>query len=341
MARLAAEDASLTEALCNAPARTCQQMIEQHPALHNEWQQYLDRFGDRCMEELKLETPTLRDDPTPLLRAVGRTARRDRAGNQRPAARPDALRRQAESKAEQALRGKPMRRLIFRRVVRAARQRVQTRENLRFERTRVFGRVRRILVELGRRLYAEGKLDAPADVFYLEMDELLGFVEGHATTTDLRELAATRQHEFAQHQRAPAPADRFHTHGAVHIGNSFAGAELADETEPAATWTGVGCASGVVRGRARIIHDPTNVQLNGDEILVAEHTDPGWVILFPAARGVLVERGSLLSHSAIVAREMGVPTIVGLAGITRAIEDGQWLEMDGAAGTVRRADVEA
>jgi pyruvate,water dikinase len=56
---------------------------------------------------------------------------------------------------------------------------------------------------------------------------------------------------------------------------------------------------------------------------------------------VLVERGSLLSHSAIVAREMGVPTIVGLAGITRAIEDGQWLEMDGAAGTVRRADVEA
>ena len=71
------------------------------------------------------------------------------------------------------------------------------------------------------------------------------------------------------------------------------------------------------------------------EILVAERTDPGWVPLFPAASGLLVERGSVLSHSAIVAREMGLPTIVGIAGLTAAVADGAEIEMDGAAGTVR------
>jgi pyruvate,water dikinase len=275
------------------------------------------------------------------LRALGRTARQQGQSSQRSAHQPDALRQQAEAKAERALRRKPIRRFLFRRVLNAARQRVQTRENLRFERTRVFGRVRRILVELGRRLYGEQILDSPSDVFYLELHELLGFVEGHATTTNLRDLAATRQREFAQHRKASTPADRFHTYGAVHVGHSFAGAQPIEADDTPATWRGTGCASGVVRGKARIIHDPTTVELNGDEILVAEHTDPGWVILFPAARGVLVERGSLLSHSAIVAREMGVPTIVGLPGITRAVEDGQWLEMDGAAGTVRRVDDES
>jgi pyruvate,water dikinase len=77
--------------------------------------------------------------------------------------------------------------------------------------------------------------------------------------------------------------------------------------------------------------------LNG-EILVAERTDPGWVMLFPSASGLLVERGSLLSHSAIVAREMGIPSIVSIAGVTRWLKDGDWVELDGSSGVVRRVE---
>ena len=67
-------------------------------------------------------------------------------------------------------------------------------------------------------------------------------------------------------------------------------------------------------------------------------TDPGWIMLFPSAAGLLVERGSLLSHSAIVAREMGIPAIVSIAGVTRWLKDGDWVELDGGSGVVKKIE---
>src|SRR5439155_26365960 len=99
---------------------------------------------------------------------------------------------------------------------------------------------------------------------------------------------------------------------------------------------GLGCSPGVVRGRVRVVTDPTAADLEAGTILVAEHTDPGWIMVFPSALGVLVERGSLLSHAAIVARELGIPAIVSVPGLTRWLRDGDWVEMDGATGTIRR-----
>ena len=89
-----------------------------------------------------------------------------------------------------------------------------------------------------------------------------------------------------------------------------------------------------MRGAVRVIRDPRAVALAPGDIIVAERTDPGWVMIFPAAAGLLVERGSLLSHSAIVARELGLPTIVSLPGLTTWLKDGDWVEMDGATGVV-------
>ena len=72
------------------------------------------------------------------------------------------------------------------------------------------------------------------------------------------------------------------------------------------------------------------------EILVARQTDPGWVVLFTGAAGLIVERGSLLSHSAIVARELGIPAVVAVPGVTAWLADGDEVEVDGAHGIVRR-----
>ncbi|MEM9253723.1 MAG: PEP-utilizing enzyme, partial [Planctomycetota bacterium] len=102
--------------------------------------------------------------------------------------------------------------------------------------------------------------------------------------------------------------------------------------------TGIGCCPGVVRGRARVIRDPRGVQLDPGDILVAERTDPGWILLFPAAAGVVVERGSLLSHSAIVARELGLPAIVSVPGLMSTIRDGETIEIDGRQGMIRVID---
>jgi pyruvate,water dikinase len=99
---------------------------------------------------------------------------------------------------------------------------------------------------------------------------------------------------------------------------------------------GLACSAGVVRGIVRVVVDPRSATLRAGEILVAERTDPGWVMLFPAAAGLVVERGSLLSHSAIVARELGLPAVVAMAGATRWLRDGDNVELDGSRGTVTR-----
>ncbi|HEC72525.1 MAG TPA: phosphoenolpyruvate synthase, partial [Thermoplasmatales archaeon] len=97
---------------------------------------------------------------------------------------------------------------------------------------------------------------------------------------------------------------------------------------------GISCCPSIVKGKAKVILSPkNNVELNG-EIIVAERTDPGWVPLYPSASGLLIERGSVLSHSAIVARELGLPTIVGIKNLTKLVKDGQIIKMDAGKGIV-------
>ena len=296
------------------------------------YREYLERFGDRCMEELKLESATLHDDPGTLLGAVAQLARR---GPGRAASPDGTLREAAEARVARALSGSPVKRLVFRRVLANARARVRDRENLRFERTRLFGRVRRVFLEIGRRLCADGHLAEVRDVFWLEVEEVLGFVEGTATTASLAALAALRREEFERYRGLPAPAERFETRGAVSQGNDFS-APTPASVAAGETMRGIGCCPGQVRAPVRVVVDPKAARLQGGEILVAERTDPGWIMLFPVCSGLLVERGSLLSHSAIVAREMGIPAIVSLPGVMRWARDGDWVEMDGASGVVRR-----
>jgi pyruvate,water dikinase len=246
------------------------------------------------------------------------------------------IRRQAEERVRRALRLHPLRRLVFRWVLKHARARVRDRENLRFERTRLFGRVRALFVELGRKLAAADVLDEPRDVFYLEVDEVLGFVDGTTTCTDLRGLTALRRAEFKRYEQMEPPSDRFETRGMVYQGNSFRDTRPPQRAEErdGDQRRGLGCCPGVVRGPVRVVTDPRHATLRMGDVLVAERTDPGWIMLFPCAAGLLVERGSLLSHSAIVAREMGIPAIVSLDGVTRWLKDGDWVELNGGTGVV-------
>lgn len=340
MAVLAASHPQLIEKLCHASQHEIQQAMGEIPDFVNAYHAYLEKFADRCLEELKLESATLRDDPLPLLRSIGHLAKRLQAGNDDMDGRESggdaqALRSRAEQRVSALLRAHPVRRLLFGWVLKQARMRVRDRENLRFERTRVFGRVRRIFSELGCRFYALDLLEEPRDIFYLEIEEALGFVSGAATTTDLKGLVSVRKAEYARFKTLAAPADRLTTSGIVNQGNSFAG-ETRQEPGDGEARQGTGCCPGIVRGPARIIANPQNAEIHPGEILVARRTDPGWIMLFPAAAGVLVERGSLLSHSAIVAREMGIPTIVALSGVTGWLRDGDWIEMDGSSGQVRK-----
>ncbi|MCT0225303.1 PEP/pyruvate-binding domain-containing protein [Synechococcus sp. CS-1328] len=335
------------------------------PELEAPLNDYLAVFGDRCLEELKLESLTLNDDPLPLLRTLGAaaasaaalTARRQQGSSSGPA----APRAQASASIQPALalRG-PQRWLLFA-LRRQLRRLVANRENLRFERTRVFGLARRLLLELGRRLAALDRLDRPEDVFFLEVDEVMAVVEGNGTTTDLRGLVAMRRAEWQRHCRQPPLPRRFETRGLPALDlppppekaspssdprdpTAESAAEQVAASSAEAQWQGTACSPGRVRGRVALVSNPRawldgpGATANEPRILVAACTDPGWVLLFSQACALLVERGSVLSHVAIVARELGLPMVTELAGLSALLQNDDWLEIDGGSGLVRRCD---
>jgi phosphohistidine swiveling domain-containing protein len=335
LATLAAADPLFVEQLCEAPLPEIRAALARHPAFEWEFTEYLEKFGERCLEELKLESLTHGEDPRFLLRCIGQIARHG-DGKSTGGSEPEtAPRNEAEQQMERALAGHPFRRLVFGWILKQARAKVRDRENLRFERTRLFGRVRRVFVQLGHRLHAQGWLAEPRDVFYLEIAELLGAADGTGEPERLREVVAQRQAEFDEYRTTAPPPGRFETRG--NANRNVPAAPASGPATPAGdTRQGLGCCPGVVRGRVRLVTDPRTATIQRGDIIVAERTDPGWVVLFPAASGLLVERGSLLSHSAIVARELGLPAVVSIPGLCAWLRDGDEVEFDGATGSIRR-----
>ena len=321
MASIAATHPTLPRLLADHNISTPAKLtaIRQNPRLHTAFESYLDDFGDRCMEELKLESPTVRDEPGSLLISIGTMALRPITKPTSPLPPPEI---------HLSWWQKP----IFHYVLNQARERIRCRENLRFERTRLFGTVRRILRELGHRLHADTILKDPQDVFYLELGEILSTYEATGTTTSLSKTARRRRKEFTAYDNKPAPPDRFQTRGPIHRHTTFESTAPTPTTE--SSLKGTGACPGIVRGRVRVVLDPRGARLEPGEILVARQTDPGWVVLFPAAAGLLVEKGSLLSHSAIVSRELRLPCIVSLPGITTTLTTGDLVEMNGQTGTI-------
>ena len=296
---------------------------------------YLAAFGGRCMGELKLETVTLRRDPTFLVEVV-------RSYIPRVDLDPDHMTRDETIRYRAALEefgelAGPSRRGRALRTVESARVAIAAREHLRLARTRVFDIVRELYLSIGTRFAEAGVLDAPRDIFYLTVDEVRGFHEGTTVTTDLRGLVGLRRAEFDAFETR-RPAHRIATRGTVHFTATFE-STLDDDTsrtdaDGSITWSGLGCYPKVAEGEAIVVLEPSAASATAGKILVAVRTDPGWAPLFPTAAGLVVERGSSLSHSAVIAREIGLPTVVGVGGVTAVVPDGARLRVDGGAGLV-------
>ncbi|MBF9035129.1 phosphoenolpyruvate synthase, partial [Rhodobacterales bacterium HKCCE2091] len=169
-----------------------------HPRLARAVESYLAKFGDRCTEELKLESTPLSEDPAPLLAAIRAGAAREMA--------PHAER--AEPDFATLFPDAPVRRRVARWLTTWARARVRDRENLRFQRTRIFGQARRVFRAMGREFHARGMLDRADDIFFLTVAEALGAVEGGGPPGELAALAALRRAEDAASADRPDPPAR-------------------------------------------------------------------------------------------------------------------------------------
>ena len=296
--------------------------LDGHPEIARAVESYLAKFGDRCTEELKLESLTLRDDPASLIAAILAHAARG-AQVEHTATAPDWA----------ALFPNPLKRSLARAIMGWTKARVRDRENLRFERTRIFGHARRVFLALGREFAARGLIDSPRDVFHLTVPEVLGAVEGFGLSGDLKSLIALRKSEAMAAATRPDPPERIEMRGPA-IAPTWG--EVTTTRDDSTSQKATGCSAGRVTAVARVIRDPRTQSLAAGEILVARHTDPGWIAVFSNASAIVVERGSLLSHSAIVARELGIPCVVGLKGATGWIMDGETVTVDGTTGEVER-----
>lgn len=325
LAALAREDEGLRIALSTGTLEQIDVQLKRNEKFHRAFRNYLDRFGDRCFNELKLESPTLSDNPLPLLRNIGVMASTRRPA--RPAGETTADPRAEIAKLPLA------KRVVFNFVANQAIERIRWRENLRFERTRLFGLVRRIFLQFGKQLEENGVLYNKNDIFYLEVEEVLNFIEGKGSTANLGALAQLRKEESQMFQSELPPPNRIVTRNST-VPAPTAGSYCSPAAESVVS--GLGCSPGIVRGRVRVVRDPSTAKPLEDEILIAERTDPGWIVLFTQAKGIIVEYGSLLSHTAIVSRELGIPAIVSAAGVMNWLSDGDIIEFDGRRGTITK-----
>ncbi len=297
---------------------------------------YLADFGERCVGELKLETVSYTQDPSRFIQLLQSYVKGGMDRNAVSNEVEERLRADAEAVIDERLKGKALRRWAFGWLLRQTRTLVSARENLRYERTRAFGMVRRLMMQLGNALSDDGLIHEPRDVFYLTMDELSAYIDGRAVSAGLKPLIALRREEFAGYQASEVPPERFATYGVVYAQDRHSAATA--EAPLAGDLKGIGCCPGRVRAKVRVVLDPLETGALAGDILVTRSTDPGWTTLFPSASGILVERGSLLSHSAIVSREMGKPCIVGITGLLKVLKTGDWVEMDGSTGVIKRIE---
>ncbi len=334
MASVVAKDDELLKLLKTKDNLKIQKELYKYEEFNKLLNEYLDKFADRCLEELKLETLTLRDNPSNLYASIATFAKRLRV-NEVEDIDERKNRELAERKVKEKLKFKPVDRAKFNFILKNARFTVKNRENLRFERTRLFGRVRKLFLRIGFILTSMNVIEEKRDIFYLEVDEILFYIDGKSTTNNLKELIDIRKKQYLKYTKM-SPDERFYSYGAVNIGNDFKKEKrIYKDKDLKVELKGIGASPGTVTGKVRVIKDPTNAKLKQGEILVAEFTDPGWIMLFPAASGILVERGSLLSHSAIVSRELGIPAVVGITGLIDSLQDGDVVELNGTTGEVK------
>jgi rifampicin phosphotransferase len=211
--------------------------------------------------------------------------------------------------------------------LRRARQLAGLRERPKFMLVIALAAMRQQLRLVGQSLAANGRIAHPDDIFFLDLAEARRGLAGE----DLSALVEQRRTDYELELR------RRHVPRLI----------LSDGTEPEAVGTpevaagalrGSPASAGVVTSRARVVLDPVGAHLEPGEILVAPSTDPGWTPLFLTAGGLVMEMGGSNSHGAVVAREYGIPAVVGVPDATTRITSGQLLTVDGAAGSVQVAE---
>ena len=335
LSRLIRNDRHLSALFAAAPPDEVLDALRTRPELawfQRAFDAYLEMWGFRCSAELMLTSPSLQEDPAALIGILRSYAAND---GESPSARLERQQAERVTETRRLFRSLSPLRAVAVRVLLAWTQRaIQLRERARLKQALLYSRLRRIALAIGDLLVSDGRLARRDDVFMLTADELDALLSGAAMFPDLTaDVVRLRRAAHARIGAAPPP-DTF----VLREGSFFTAtdAATADDTRSGAVLTGTSACGGHATARATVLEGIADAhRLAGGDILVTRQTDPGWAPVFPLIAGLVMERGGMLSHGAIIAREFGIPSIVGVRDATRAIPGGALVTVDGDRGTVR------
>jgi len=290
------------------------------------FERYLDEWGFRCSEELMLTSASFQDDPTPLVDMVRAYALLD-GSSPRDTMRTQALERERETRrVVESLT--PLQGAMLDALLPRTHAAIRYRERARLKQALLYSRCRRIALAMGAQLMRRERINRREDVFFFTYQELIAIADG-ALATNIEQTVRQRSDAHAR-QSAISPPDAF----TLDEGESWNGDSIAQEigTGPL---RGTAACTGVSTGRATVLRDVTeSVQLARGDVLVTKQTDPGWGPVFVLISGLVIERGGMLSHGAIIAREFGIPCVVGVKHAMERIPSGSIITVNGNDGTI-------
>lgn len=293
------------------------------------WRGFIRKFGYRGPMEMDIAHPRYADMPLTALRQIVAMPVDDPNYNPVAAVRRQVDRRRAAA-ATVIKRSGPVRRRILRRLNTVIELFAGLRDTPKQHLLMIMHDLRQKLLWEGNRLHRQGRMDDPTHVFDLTLDELV--VADTDPNLDLRAIRTERRLYYDQLAtnviNFPPVID---SRGRILRPLRTACRE--------GEFCGLGLSPGVVSGRARTLRSPHERPLLKGEILIAYTTDPGWTPIFSNAAAVVLEIGGALQHGAVVARELGLPCVAGISGISTSIKDGQLIEVDGGSGIVRLLSV--
>jgi rifampicin phosphotransferase len=292
-------------------------------------QAFLDKYGMRCVGEIDITRPRWSERPTTLVPVIltniknfepGEAERRFEQGRQEARNKEQDLLARLQALPDGERKADETKRMIDR-----VRTFIGYREYPKYGMvSRSFVYKQALLEEADRLVHAD-VIRERDDIFYLTFQELHDVVRANQVVDD--QLIAERKDAFRAYQALTPPRVL------TSEGEVVAGSYRRDDL-PAGALIGLPVSAGTIEGRARVMHDMADADLEAGDILVTSYTDPSWSPLFVAISGLVTEVGGLMTHGAVIAREYGLPAVVGLERATQLIRDGQRIRVDGTDGYV-------
>jgi len=288
-------------------------------------EEFLLRHGYHGPSEGEAISTSWREDPTPVIRTVEQY--RSMPDAQAPFADrdQDAAQSRAAERALLAAADGPLGRVKTRLILKFARTYVPMRGVGKVSYLQSIDLIRASARHIGVLLTAADRLDDPDDAFYLTDSEICGSLVSDPTA-DLRSVVAERRSLRQRYLGLDLPT--------VWLGQPEATVRQAIDYSDHKELTGIAASPGVVTGRAVVVLDPSEAEVEDGDILVAYTTDPAWVSLMFLSQALVVDIGGLMSHAAVVARELGIPCVMNTGIGTKALQTGDTIRVDGSAGTV-------